>query len=396
MSDAHSTSTAAPAKPELTPGLTPDLTPAKPVRPDGSPLFYHASGRWAKKIRGQLRYFGRGSHDQALELYNAQKTDLHSGRKPRDDEPEGLTVYMLTAKFLMAKKDQRDNGELSPRMFNEYTEVCQRILKVFGKRRLVSDLGPDDFAALRKVMAKTWGPVRLKAEIIRSRTPFLWAEKTGLIERAPVYAEAFKVPSAAVIRKHRAKEGPRMFEADEIKAMLAAAGQPLRAMILLGVNAALGNGDVAALPMKAVDLESGWLVFPRPKTGIDRKVPLWPETVAAIRDWLTVRPKPADAADADLVFVTYKRGNWKDDTGRALPHEMKKLMTKCKLNGHRGFYALRHTFQTQGDECGDFIAVRKIMGHVSDDIADVYRERVSDERLRKVTDHVRGWLFDRA
>jgi integrase len=115
--------------------------------------------------------------------------------------------------------------------------------------------------------------------------------------------------------------------------------------------------------------------------------------VAALRDWLSVRPAPRDEADGDLVFVTYKRGSWKDDTGRALPHEFRKLANSVAVNGHRGFYCLRHTFQTIGDECGDFIAVRKIMGHASNHIADVYRERVSDERLREVTEHVRCWLF---
>lgn len=33
------------------------------------------------------------------------------------------------------------------------------------------------------------------------------------------------------------------------------------------------------------------------------------------------------------------------------------------------------------------------MGHVGADIADEYRERISDERLRAVADHVRAWLF---
>lgn len=31
--------------------------------------------------------------------------------------------------------------------------------------------------------------------------------------------------------------------------------------------------------------------------------------------------------------------------------------------------------------------------HVRDDMASVYRERISEERLRAVTEHVRKWLF---
>ena len=31
--------------------------------------------------------------------------------------------------------------------------------------------------------------------------------------------------------------------------------------------------------------------------------------------------------------------------------------------------------------------------HARDDMASVYRERIGDERLKAVTDHVRKWLF---
>jgi hypothetical protein len=39
------------------------------------------------------------------------------------------------------------------------------------------------------------------------------------------------------------------------------------------------------------------------------------------------------------------------------------------------------------------VAFDAIMGHVRDDMASVYRERISDARLRAVTDHVRAWLY---
>src|SRR5262249_31119875 len=144
-------------------------------------------------------------------------------------------------------------------------------------------------------------------------------------------------------------------------------------------------------PLSAVDLAGGWLTYFRPKTGIDRRIPLWPETVAALADWLKQRKAPDAPKDAGVVFTTKYSPAW-SVAGPGLSHEVRKLLGTLDINGHRGFYCLRHTFQTVGDECGDFIAVRRIMGHASSDIADVYRERVSDERLRKVTDHVRAWL----
>jgi integrase len=73
---------------------------------------------------------------------------------------------------------------------------------------------------------------------------------------------------------------------------------------------------------------------------------------------------------------------------------MAKLLKSLKL--HRpglNFYALRHTFETIAGESRDQVAVDHIMGHARDDMASVYRERISDERLKAVTDYMRGWLF---
>jgi hypothetical protein len=45
------------------------------------------------------------------------------------------------------------------------------------------------------------------------------------------------------------------------------------------------------------------------------------------------------------------------------------------------------------DECRDQPAVDFVMGHADPSMAGHYRERISDERLQAVADHVRGWLF---
>ena len=51
------------------------------------PLFPHASGRWAKKVRGQFAYFGKVADDPKgeadLTLWLDRKDDLLAGRTPR-------------------------------------------------------------------------------------------------------------------------------------------------------------------------------------------------------------------------------------------------------------------------------------------------------------------------
>src|SRR5262245_19361872 len=115
----------------------------KPERPEGdTTLFWHQSGRWAKKIRGGLCYFGRGTYDEALDLYSQQKDALHSGRLPRDDEPEGLTVYLLCANFLTTKTLMVKTGDLAQRSLDDYAATCKLVIKALGRNRLVSDPGP--------------------------------------------------------------------------------------------------------------------------------------------------------------------------------------------------------------------------------------------------------------
>ena len=96
-------------------------------------------------------------------------------------------------------------------------------------------------------------------------------------------------PGRVLIRKERAKHGPRLFTAEEICRMMDAAGPELHAMILLGINVGYGNTDCERLEPRHLNLHIGWAHFPRPKTGIQRRAKLWPETVQAITAWQAER-----------------------------------------------------------------------------------------------------------
>jgi integrase len=172
-------------------------------------------------------------------------------------------------------------------------------------------------------------------------------------------------------------------------------------MMYLGLNCGFGNNDCAMLPLSAVDLKSGWVNFPRPKTGIDRRCPLWPETIKALKAALAQRPTPKDSEHADRVFITRYRFSWESKAAKGdspISKEFAKLVKSDKLKLYRkglGFYTLRHIFQTIGEKSLDKDAVRSIMGHAeaANDMSAIYNEEpVEDSRLQAVTDFVRTWL----
>jgi integrase len=371
--------------------------PAKPAKPyPDFPLTAHPAGVWCKKIRGKLHYFGPWDDpDGALKKYVEQKDDLHAGRKPRTD-PAALTVRELANVFLNAKRARVDEGRLSPLTWGDYKSACDEIVAAFGKTRLVSDLRPNDFAGLRKQMARKWGLQRLCKSIQFIRCVFRYAYEAELIDRPVRFGPEFQRPSKKEFRLHRAKHGPKLFTPEEVRELLDAASVQVRAMFLLGINAGFGNSDCGNLPLSAVDLERGWVDFPRPKTGIPRRAPLWPETVAALREALANRPTPKKEEHAGLVFLTRCGDSWQTGTTDGpLSREAGKLLRRLGINGRKGlgFYTLRHTFRTVADGAKDQPAADYIMGHEVPHMSSIYRETIGDERLKVVTDHVHAWLF---
>jgi len=375
--------------------------PEKP-RPD-FPLFPHASGQWAKKIRGRLHYFGVWADPEAAEAnYTRKADDLHAGREP----PVGgdaLTLRELANHFLTRKKNAVIAREMTSRVWADYDRACGRILDVLGKRKLVADLVPDDFAKLRASAARTLGPVALGNFVRRVRTLFKHAYDARLIAAPVWYGQSFDPPPKRVLRLQKANAAPKMIPAEVLRRLIDAAGPQLRAMILLAINAGLGQADCAQLPRTALARRPGWLDFPRPKTGIARRCPLWPETVQALREATDIRPAPRDPAHAGLVFLTRTGRPWvryagmdaKTPGGRtdAVAFEWVKLCRRVGVKVPGAFYTLRAVFRTIADGTKDPVAIDLIMGHADQTMGGVYRQGVDDARLLAVTDHVRQWLW---
>ena len=379
-------------------------------RPD-FPLFPH-SGYWTKKVRQKLRYFGKVADDpegeKALLAWLDQKDELLAGREP-SAHLDGMTVRELCDRFLINREGKIESKELHLRSFQDYLKTCKRMTAFFGRGQVVNDLAPTDFERFRRYLAKGWSPVTLGNEIQRVRVVFNYG-KDNLGLDAPRYGSEFTKPSKRRLRTDRAAKGKRMFEADQLRGIIAKAGIQMRAMIMLAINCGMGNTDMANLRRAHLDLDSGWIDYPRDKTGIPRRCPLWPETVTALRAALAKRPAPKDSANDDLVFITKYGKKWaaalivaadpekgikeRNYSSDPVTQEFSKILRALGLK-RKGlaFYALRHTFQTVAAKSRDKDAVRSIMGHVNNSMDAVYDEEpIDDARLKAVVKYVQKWL----
>jgi integrase len=366
--------------------LTPGVKPAKPYQ--SFPLYPHATKRWAKKIKGKTYFFGPwGDWKRALEEYQRAVPFLQLGKPVPPKDSDALSVADLVNTFLEHRDAQVKSGELSQRHFGDLKRTGAFLIECLGRNTNVELLTPQDFADLRSRIAKKGSLIYVANEVQRCRTMFNFAYKNQMIDRPVKMGLSFAKPTKQALRKERQAQPQKAYSIEELTTLYREAGPQMRCFMLLALNAGFGNADIGQLENRHVI--DGWIRFPRPKTSVERDCPLWPETLAAIS--VTRQTKH----DSPLVFLTKYGKPWhKDSPDSPITKEFSKLLKQCGLQvAGRGFYSLRHTFRTVADSSLDRVAIDRIMGHTDTSMGGIYREWIDPERLHTVVNHVRTWAM---
>ncbi len=362
------------------------------------PLYAHPSGKWAKVINYKTHYFGTWQQPEAaLAEYLEALPYIKSGLTPPRGGG-GYSIGSLCSDFYDHQLERHHAKEIGARHIKDIDDHNRYLLRFFGTTRNVETMSAADFAALRKRMAKDYKLHRLSNYITKTRALFNWAYKARKIKQPLDFGLDFHPPSRAAKKKERNTKPKKLFTAPECRLLTDNAKPQLRAMILLAINGGFGQTDLANLEFRHLNLDRAWIDFPRTKTGVDREVPLWPETVAAIKAAIEVRPAHKNDYSKH-VFVTRFGVPWvRCSVDNALVDSITREFHKLKKSvgitaENKGFYALRHTFRTVADECKDQPAVLHLMGHSDDSISEIYREMISRERLTDIVNYVRKWYL---
>lgn len=336
------------------------------------PLTAGKNGYWVKVVKGKQHRIGArwASPDEAIVEWLRVRDQLLAGEDPTPD-PNALQLRDAMNWFLSSCKSKVETGDISEQSYVDYVRECRRAVEVLGKSKVVASLVPTDFAKLRSAITSP-SPNTVRNRITRIKVAFAWLNNSGLIDKPIKFGPAFNKPSAKTIRLHRASKPKKLFKSADLRTLVACVLPEMRAMVLLGVNAGYGNTDCSLLPWSAIDSE--WIDYPRPKTGINRRAWLWPETLEALKQL---------PGDGDLVFPGYSYYRISLEFGK---------VAKAAGIGLT-FYALRHTFQTIAGQCKDPLAVSAVMGHLIPGMAGIYTEEIGDDRLRVACETVRDWYL---
>jgi integrase len=400
-------------------------------RPKGSPLSPHVNG-WCKSIKGKLVIIaGKVPHAVAMEKYHLKMAKIITASEagtplvPQVVKTVGkevvttpvqtaakvvpsITVKQLQEKYMVHRLKECRRGKISSEGLAATEGETELLCEFLGERE-ISSLNSKDFTSYRNQIEATrrTSPYSITRNVIQVKAMFKWAvdEDVMLIVALPRYGKEFRMATDTEKTKHQGKmkrmHGKSMFDADEIQKILQAATAVERAMVLLGLNCAFGNKDVAELRIKAIDFSKGVIEYPRHKTGVERKVFLWPETVAAVKEAIPLRPVPKEEKYDGHVFLTptglpwvqsYLKPNGKVMRSNELTWPFKRLQERAGTyrDSSRGFYALRRTFATTAAQLGDKMTRDHVMGHRQPGMDPHYVLEVNDSLIQRLTDYVRS------
>lgn len=349
------------------------------------PLSYNATnGSWYKGFRGRRYYFGSGTPQEALKRYEAEWSYIVSGQ-PIPTARGALTVADLFNHYLNEMHKDLKAGRIGERYFDEVRDILAWAAGKLGKKTPISTITPLTMGGLcREIEARQPNsPTVRQTWLGRIRRPFTWAEANDIHGYTPVrFGSGWRRPTKAEFRERAMEVGRLDFTAEEVRRLIEAANPTLKAAILLAMNCGYEPNEITAA--RRSWLVDGWLDHLREKTKEYRRVPMWQETLDAIeRTTPRRKPKTRDNLLVSRLLTPYDP----QDAFIALKHRL-----GIKLRG-AGFGKLRTTHRTVTDEVGDLNAQRLVMGHGIKGIESHYVKRISDERLRRVTDHAHNWLY---
>ena len=209
-----------------------------------------------------------------------QKDDLLAGKTPRT-KPEGLVLRELLDRYVVAQRERVDGGEIAARPLSKSTTPAAASATCWTSTASSLTLAPTTSPRCVGTSPKSGA----RPDWERSSTGshfFKFGYDSRLIDR-PFRSARVQEAIGQDLAAESGQEGTTDFDAEQLRAIIDEAGRPGESDGAAGRQLRVWQRRLCQAANWRLDLQAGWVTFPRPKTGIQRRIPLWPETVAALR-----------------------------------------------------------------------------------------------------------------
>jgi len=365
--------------------------PRRKTRSDKFPLTLHPTGQYCKKINGKIYYFGTNKK-QALQRYLDQATYLHGYPYVTARGFDGsMALKELCDLYLRYQHARVRAGAISARHYTDQVKSLNKLMSFLGKGRRIRAISTLDLQDYKQRLQNAHSTAQKpNSHISTLKAMFHWARRNDILERIP---NIDAVSKGKIVQQQR-----YTFDFKQIAKLLSLANVQMRAMMWLGLNCGFGCMDCARLKWTDLDLEKSRVRLPRNKTAVPRDLPLWPETIKALKKVPRLGVLVFYTAEGHPWVRTRARtqadGTVKYTTINAISAMFTRLMTKARIVAPKGtgFYALRRTAATLAARSGDPFAVQRLLGHVNLDMATRYVQDVSAQTDR-VIENSRKYLM---
>jgi integrase len=353
------------------------------TRSDKFPLTLHPAGKYCKKIKGKIHYFGTDKK-KALEKYLAQATYLHGARNlVQKSSNDKMILKQLCDLYLHYQNSRVLVGAITAKHYNDLVSSLGRFMAFLGQGCRIESISTLDMQNYKRKLQSAYASVdRQNLHIGLMKAMFHWARKNYVLD---------SIPNIDAISKDRVVHKEMYtFNQQQIRKLLSVPDVKMKAMIWLGFNCGFGCTDCSRLQWKDIDFKNNRVKLPRKKTGVRRNLPLWPETIQALKEV----PR-----SGTFVFVTSEGHPWvrttviTNDNGEPkyiydnrITTKFSRLMKKVGIYAPKGtgFYTLRRTAATMAARYGDPFAVQRLLGHVDLTMATRHVQDVSEQTNRVI------------
>ena len=268
------------------------------------------------------------------------------------------------AAFLARLKNER---RLSPHTLSAYQRDLNALIGFCEREQIASFTALDSFVVRRfaaDAHRRGLGPRSVARRLSAVRTFLSYLVETGVIKaNSAVHVQAPKAP----------RRLPATLDADQVASLLAISGEdPLtlrdRAILELFYSSGLRLAELVGLDLGDVDAADR-TVRVLGKGSKVRVVPVGKQALAALHDWLQVRPELARHGELAL-FVT-RRGE--RVSARAVQLRVNEWARRQGAPTGVHPHMLRHSFATHVlESSGDLRAVQEMLGHASLSTTQIY------------------------